>query len=222
MYLTASLRLEICNFFSPREFGRQVFSSSVALYSWTEGLIIQENGSIFSHYFPIPFCDGLPVAKWEFQKHTAWFHEDKVDKLGLTDNTVPHDPTLKMTQIFWLFGPHHSERSSHSICSDSPSGPESIKVFQEVTGDEKNALQNNLLTSQPLLLYPKHPTPWLFLDKALQTMHLFLTFSSVKTKCCLELLHMLKLLATLFYQNFPSLSSQSTSIPFRSRITFLT
>lgn len=36
----------------------------------------------------------------EFQKNTAWFQEDKADKLRLQDNTVPNDPTLKMTQIF--------------------------------------------------------------------------------------------------------------------------
>lgn len=54
--------------------------------------------------------------------------------LRLIDNTVPHDPTLKATQIFWLFS-HCSKRLSHSICPDSPSGPESVKVFQEMARD---------------------------------------------------------------------------------------
>lgn len=95
---------------------------------------------LFSHSFLL----GLPSCQKGYQKNTAWFHKVKVDMLRLIDNTVPHDPSLKVTQIFWLFS-YCSKRLSHSTCPDSPSGPESMKAFQETAGDEKNNASQNKL-----------------------------------------------------------------------------
>lgn len=70
--------------------------------------------------------------------------------LRLIDNIALHYPTLKVTQIFWLFS-HCSKRLSHSICPHSPSGPESGKVFQEMARDLKKKSPTDSITHIPII-----------------------------------------------------------------------
>ena len=103
----------------------------------------------FLMLLPQPFLRWFASCQMEFQKNIAWLHEDERDKLRLVDNTVPRDPALKMTQSFWLFGPCRSDRSARSVYSDSPSGPDAIKVSQDMPGKGRGGGEH--LTGVPVM-----------------------------------------------------------------------